>query len=146
MTGLTSDVFFDVWEPSRDAWHPTKFRSIVVTPKKKRYKLFKIGVLGQVLHRTPKMIVIWESQGKIPKPRFVMDGTKVRYYNEAQIRMMSWHQKNILGPNPLKHRGRFLNHKGFFDAVREDWRIENFRAEDFEYEEIETGVNDVQFG
>lgn len=160
MTGKqqTCDVWFDVFDERTQKWMPTKFKARCFRHERdgieRIYNLFKIGVLAKVLFRSTKSVRSWESQGSIPRPRFFLAGPRdhlvgespeIRWYSEEQIRMFSSHQRGLLGEDPRASKGHSMNLETFFASVREDWNIEHFEEEDYEYESQEslTGKNDV---
>jgi hypothetical protein len=152
-------VWFDVFDPERKRWMPTKFKArcfshVHENGNVKEYKLFKVGDLAKVLGRTSGTVRVWEDSGKIPPPRFVLDdsvesrynkGGKVRWYSEEQIRMMSSHQRGILGDDPRAAKGLAMNIEQFFKAVKEDWAIDYFDEDEYEYvfEEVVKGSKNV---
>lgn len=145
---LTCDVFFEVFQPKLDTWIPTKFKARCVRPDEgedRIYRLFKIGVFAEVLGRKSGTVRLWHKTKLIPEPRFAFEDEDLRWYSEEQIRMASHHQRNILGDDPRASKGRNVNIDAFFEAVREDWNLEEFDPQDFEYdvEEVETGRGDV---
>lgn len=146
----TCDVFFEVFEVKLTQWIPTKFKAKCVQHKEddssdRIYKLFKVGVFGQVLGRTSQTIRLWHRARLIPEPRFRFEGDDQRWYSEEQIRMAAHHQRNILGDDPRASKGRNINIEAFFEAMTEDWNLEYFDPEDYTYDisEIQTGKGDV---
>jgi len=125
---LTKKVTFDVYIKELDVWAPQTFTARIFELEPGRFiRLFPIGTLARVLCRTPQMVTFWERDGKFPAPLFAIDGDKRktrRWYSEAQILMVSKHQRNILGDKPTSTNNQHSDHDQFFAAVRRDWTIE----------------------
>lgn len=141
----TKNIYFEVWDKDLQKWMPTKFKARCFAVDERIYKLFRIGIMSQVMSRSVGWIQQLERDGKFPKPLFEVDGCHSRYYSEDQIRMASFFQRSILGDNPDKLRGPGLNMVAFYTAVRDNWGVVNFKPSDYEIEYTETGRNDVSF-
>lgn len=125
---LTKKVTIDVYVKELGVWTSQDFTAKVFELRPGRFtRLLPIGVLSRALCRTSQTITMWEQQGKIPQPAFVIEGFRSktrRWYSEAQIRMMQHHQREVLGDNPTSCVNQRYNLDEFFSRVRRDWLLE----------------------
>lgn len=66
-----------------------KYRAHVFIPAGKEIELYSVQALARALHRNPHTLYVWERQGLLPKPLFVVTGTPLqemrRWYSREQI-------------------------------------------------------------
>ncbi len=106
---------FNVYDKDFGSEKKVKRYGRVFLVGEKEIELFPIGVLAEIIERSPQTIMIWEKEGGFPKPMYKLPkGKCIRWYSKKQI----------LGIRDLyqkygRKRGRFFDKTMFLKEVRE---------------------------
>jgi hypothetical protein len=85
----------------------------------KEIELFPVGVLAEIIDRTPQTITMWEKQGVFPRPMYKLPSGKcTRWYSKNQILGIQKIYKEV-GPTKSRH----FDKERFFSEVKRNFFI-----------------------